>query len=231
MEDHEVREQDLVHPPQGLEGVQLVLARLAAMCATRWRAPRSPDGSARRGLEHAGDGLLREPVDLEAGHRARAARGDRDVAPRVAEADRRRDEQRTLRAASRGARSACRRRRPVTRSAKSRRSRLNLTGCARVRAVAEPSTRRARRRSARRTRRCGRAGSRVLVAVGDERRAADARPSGSTRRRRGRARSPPHGQRPASRASCRAPSRRSPRSAWSSAARGRAAKKNSRKSR
>ena len=45
-------------------------------------------------LEHARDRVLREPVDLEVGvQRAQLAR-DRDVAPGVAEADRRGDVQR-----------------------------------------------------------------------------------------------------------------------------------------
>ena len=46
------------------------------------------------GLEHAGHRVLGEPVDLQVGHeRAQLAR-DRDVAARVAEADRRGDVQR-----------------------------------------------------------------------------------------------------------------------------------------
>ena len=55
-------------------------------------------------LEHARDRVLREPVDLEVGvQRAQLAR-DRDVAPGVAEADRRGDVQRALAAGgSRGA--------------------------------------------------------------------------------------------------------------------------------
>jgi hypothetical protein len=47
-------------------------------------------------LQRAGDGILREPVDFEArNHLAQLAR-DRDVAPRVPEADRGGDEQRPL---------------------------------------------------------------------------------------------------------------------------------------
>ena len=46
------------------------------------------------GLEHARDRVLREPVDLEVGVQRAQLLGDRDVAARVAEPDRRGDEQR-----------------------------------------------------------------------------------------------------------------------------------------
>src|SRR5690348_17092810 len=43
------------------------------------------------GLEHAGDRVLGEPVDLQVGMQAAELSGDRSVALRVAEADRGRD--------------------------------------------------------------------------------------------------------------------------------------------
>ena len=49
VEDHEVREQDLVHPADRLEAVQVVAGRLGLRCgATRSRARRSPGARARR---------------------------------------------------------------------------------------------------------------------------------------------------------------------------------------
>ena len=47
-------------------------------------------------LEHRGDRVLREPVDLEVGMQLAQLVGDRDVALRVAEADRRGDVERAL---------------------------------------------------------------------------------------------------------------------------------------
>ena len=87
--------QDLVHPAQRLERVQVVLglppvdvAGLAGQLALAgWIV--SP-----RRFEHRGHRMLREPVDLEVRARAAQLVGDRDVAPGVAEADRRGDVQR-----------------------------------------------------------------------------------------------------------------------------------------
>ena len=67
-EEHEVGDEDLVHPPDRLEGVQVVLGRLALDVRRLVREQR-----ARRvdplplGLEHGRDRMLREPVDLEVG--------------------------------------------------------------------------------------------------------------------------------------------------------------------
>ena len=49
-----------------------------------------------RGVERRGDGVLREPVDLEIGVQAAQLAGDRDVAPGVTEPDRRGDVERAL---------------------------------------------------------------------------------------------------------------------------------------
>ena len=75
VEDVEVVDQDLVHPADRLEGVQVVLPRLGLDVPGLVREPR------RRGmhplprcLEELGDRRLREPVDLDVGHAARAAR-------------------------------------------------------------------------------------------------------------------------------------------------------------
>ena len=92
VEDHEVREQDLVHPADRLEAVQVVLRRLAldvVRLVGEGRAGRMDPFAAR--LEHRGDRVLREPVDLEVGMEPAQLVGDRRVALRVAEADRRGD--------------------------------------------------------------------------------------------------------------------------------------------
>ena len=97
VEDHEVREQNLVHAPDRLEAVQVVLGGLAldvARLVGEQRAGRMDPLAAR--LEHRGDGVLRQPVDLEVGMELAQLVRDRDVALRVPEADRRRDEERAL---------------------------------------------------------------------------------------------------------------------------------------
>ena len=97
VEDHEVGDQDLVHPAQRLEAVQIVLGRLAldvGRLAGEERARRMDALAAR--LEHRRDRMLREPVDLEVGMELAQLVCDRDVALRVAEPDRRRDEEGAL---------------------------------------------------------------------------------------------------------------------------------------
>ena len=76
VEDHEVGDEDLVHPPPRLEAVQVVLGRLGLdVAATRWPARRWPGGSRSPfGLEHGGDRVLRQPVDLRDRGGACAAR-------------------------------------------------------------------------------------------------------------------------------------------------------------
>ena len=97
VEEHEVGEQDLVHAPPRLEGVELVLARLGgdvARLVGEQRARRVDPLAA--ALEHARDRILGEPVDLELRlERAQLAR-DRDVAPGMAEPDRRGHVERAL---------------------------------------------------------------------------------------------------------------------------------------
>jgi hypothetical protein len=97
VEDHEVGEQDLVHPPDRLEAVQVVLGRLAL------DVPRLVGEQLARGvdalaasLEHPGHGVLGEPVDLEVGVERPQLGRYRRVALRVAQADRGGDVERAL---------------------------------------------------------------------------------------------------------------------------------------
>jgi hypothetical protein len=97
VEEHEVRKQDLVHPANRLEAMQVVLRRLALDVPrlVRQQLARWVEPLAAR-LEHGGDGMLREPVDLEVRTELAQLVRDRDVALRMPEPDRRRDVERTL---------------------------------------------------------------------------------------------------------------------------------------
>ena len=98
VEDHEVGEQDLVHPPDRLERVQLVTVGLRLDVARLVRqVPAGGMDALARGLEDARDGILREPVDRQPGVEPAELLHDREVAPGVAEADRRGDVERPLR--------------------------------------------------------------------------------------------------------------------------------------
>ena len=90
VEDHEVGEQDLIHSPDRLEAVQVVLGRLAldVVRLVREKGARRMDPLAAR-LEHRRDRVLREPVDLEVGMELAQLVGDRGVALCVPEPDRR----------------------------------------------------------------------------------------------------------------------------------------------
>ena len=97
VEDHEVGEQDLIHPPDGLEGVQVVLGRLGLDVpglAGQVRAGRVDALAAL--FQHPGDRMLGEPVDLQVGVQLAQLVRDRRVALGVAEADRRGDVERAL---------------------------------------------------------------------------------------------------------------------------------------
>ena len=97
MEEHEVREQDLVHPADRLKAVEIVLRRLALdvpRLVGQERARRMDPLPPR--LEHCGDGVLREPVDLEVGMQLAQLVRDCGVALCMAEPDRRRDVERAL---------------------------------------------------------------------------------------------------------------------------------------
>ena len=109
VEDHEVRAEDLVEAAQHLEGVERVLAGLAvdARGLRGQVGARRMDELAAR-LEHRRHRRLGEPVDLEARDEPPQLARDRDVAPGVAEPDRRRGEQRPPRPLHRRAAScAC----------------------------------------------------------------------------------------------------------------------------
>ena len=94
-EEHEVGDQDLVHPPDRLERMQVVLGRLAldVRRLVREQRARGMDPLA-LGLEHRRHRMLREPVDLEVGMELAQLLRDRDVAAGVAEPDRRGDVER-----------------------------------------------------------------------------------------------------------------------------------------
>ncbi len=94
-EDHEVRDEDLVHAPDGLEAVQVVLGglRLDVRGLVREVGARRVDPLPAR-AEHRGDRVLREPVDLQVRMQRPQLVGDREVAARVAQPDGRRDEER-----------------------------------------------------------------------------------------------------------------------------------------
>ena len=90
VEDHEVRGEDLVHAANGLEGVQVVLGglRLDVLGLAGQMSAGGVDALALC-LEHSGDGVLGEPVDLQVRLQAAQLAGDRHVALGVAEPDRR----------------------------------------------------------------------------------------------------------------------------------------------
>ena len=98
VEHHEVREQDLVHAPERGEAVQVVLSGLGLDVAgfVGQVGARGVDPLA-AGLENRRDWMLRQPVDLEIGVQRAQLVGDRDVASRVTEADRRGEVQRAPR--------------------------------------------------------------------------------------------------------------------------------------
>ena len=95
VEQHEVRGEDLVHAAQRVEAVQVVLGglRLDVLGLVRQMRAGGVDALA-LGLEHPGDGVLGEPVDLQVGVQRAQLAGDRHVALGVPEPDRRGDEQR-----------------------------------------------------------------------------------------------------------------------------------------
>ena len=204
--------QDLVHPPDRLEAVQVVLGRLASRCApTRWPAARSPGGFARpRASSTRVTGCWASQSISRSGCSLRSSLGDRDVAPRVAEPDRRGDVERALGAGWRprpGRRSAPAPRRRVDEVAQEQ---VDLHRVADVRAWPAPSSVTSAPPVASASAAPARCGlDRVAVAVDHEHRAAHARAqladvvvaSASAGRHLRRRRS-------ASPASSRAPSRR-----------------------
>ena len=100
VEDHEVGDQDLVHPPDRLERVQVVLAGLrldvAALAGQPRRRRMDP---LPRLLQEVGHRRLRQPLDLHPGTLPAQLLGDREVSAYVSEPDRRRQVQHALRSA------------------------------------------------------------------------------------------------------------------------------------
>jgi len=95
VEDHEVGEQDFVHPPVCLEDVQVVLTGLRRDVRTLVRQVSRRRVHALTPLgEQLGDRVLGQPVDLQVRLQHAQLVGDRDIAPDVAQPDRRGDIQR-----------------------------------------------------------------------------------------------------------------------------------------
>ena len=92
VEEHEVGGEDLVHAPQRVEAVQVVLGglRLDVAGLVGQMSAGGVDALALR-LQHPGDRVLGEPVDLQVRVQAAQLAGDRHVALGVAEPDRRGD--------------------------------------------------------------------------------------------------------------------------------------------
>ena len=89
VEDVEVADQDLVHATQRLEAVEVVLAGLALDVPRLAGQPAAGRVQPLTGrLEHPGDGVLCQPVDLDVLVPVAQLLRDRDVAAGVAEADR-----------------------------------------------------------------------------------------------------------------------------------------------
>jgi len=89
VEDVEVGEQDLVHAPEGLEAVQVVLGGLALEVLTFvGEQPRRRVHVLPRIVEDPGDGVLGQPVDLQVGVTLAQPSCDGDVALSVPEPDR-----------------------------------------------------------------------------------------------------------------------------------------------
>ena len=137
VEDHEVGDEDLVHPPPRLEAVQVVLGRLAldvARLVGEAGAGRVDPLAVR--LEHGGDRVLGEPVDLEVGVELAQLVGDGDVALGVAQPDRRGDVQGALAARLAAGPAPRRRCRWVERLGELPQQQVHLHGIAGVREVA-----------------------------------------------------------------------------------------------
>ena len=88
LEDHEVLDQQLVHAADRLEGMEIVLARFELdVLRFAGQAGGERMDALAVGREQACHGILRQPVDLQAGTELAQFAGDGDVAAPVAEAD------------------------------------------------------------------------------------------------------------------------------------------------
>ena len=89
LEHHEVGHQDLVHAAQRLEAVQVVLAGLGGhVCGLAGQPLAGGVDVLAFGVQHGGDRVLGQPVDLESGAEPLQFPGDGHVAAGVAEPDR-----------------------------------------------------------------------------------------------------------------------------------------------
>jgi hypothetical protein len=97
VEQHEVGDEDLVHPAPRLKAVQVVLRRFG-LEVRRLRGEVDARGVHALALpfEHPCHRVLSEPVDLEPGHLRPQLARDREVSLGVAQPDRRGDEQRAF---------------------------------------------------------------------------------------------------------------------------------------
>ena len=89
MEEHVVRDEDLVHAPPGLEAVQVVLGGLALdmpRFAYQQRAGRVDALAA--GLQHSGHRMLRQPIDFQIGTEPAQFTGNGCVAVRMPQTNR-----------------------------------------------------------------------------------------------------------------------------------------------
>ncbi len=171
VEDHEVGEQDLVHPPDGLEGVQVVPGRLGLDVpglAGQLGARRVNALTARR--QDFADRVLGEPVDFEAGMELAQLIGDRHIPLRVAQADWRADVERAPRPAP-AARPAGHRRRRAGEVAEQQVERDRVARMRRVPGTVERDQRPVRQLGERGA--GGMGPDRVVAAVHDQHRAAD----------------------------------------------------------
>ena len=197
VEEHEVGEQDLVHPAPGLEGVELVPVRLGGDVPRLEReVPARRVDALAAALEHVGDRLLRQPLDLELRLERAQLLCDRDVAPRVAEPDRGGHVERALGAPDRAAERRAARG-PLPRAlAEVAQHQVERHGVAGVRAVADALE--LDELGARRRRERGAAVGRdevVLVALGHEQRAVEAAEQLADRRLVGAGRADREGER------------------------------------
>ena len=97
VKDHEIGQEDLIHPPIGLKGMHRVLAglRFDVLGFVRQQCARRMDVLAMRS-KHLGHWMLREPGNLQFGPQLAKRFGDGDIPAGVAETDRRGDEERAF---------------------------------------------------------------------------------------------------------------------------------------
>ena len=129
LEDHEVGDQHLVHAADGLEAVQIVLARFQLDMPRLAGQPRAQRMDAlAAGFQQPRHRILRQPVDLQVGMQLAQFPRDGDVAPPMAEADGRGEIKRLLGFAAARPHAVPALRMPSLRSRKSLIRALHLAG-------------------------------------------------------------------------------------------------------